>query len=523
MDLDLDEQDEVTDISHQMFHNSIREQIIFLLLFMLLYLGSFTLVNRFRRRDRDDLYSDDEDEIIIYRISLWLCSFSLAVTIGAALLLPISIASNEVLLLYPNSYYVQWLNSSLIHGLWDYVFLFSNISIFICLPFAYLFAESSGFFGHRPGLAARTHETMVAFTLLALMALGMSFVLSAWFDPEQSSLRTLLDIGSYYLPFLYSCLSCVGVMLLLIYTPVGFVRLFGVVAQILVRPPSGRGLQEDEAHAFDFEEATLKRKLNVLNNAGQTQLKSKPPLNINPAKLCSGLDDLYQIKPTATVDNISEAYRVNERLRELEAERRMLEKQRTPSAFRRNFLYPLAMLLLLALTGVTVLLVTQNTIELLIGIKALPLSSRQFTLGIQSLSKLGLLGSLLELVVIVYLGATSTVGLYTTPPMRRHRPKRKLTSLSQLILNCAILLILSSAFPLLARILGITNFDLLGDFGEIEWLGSFKFVLLYNLIFATAAGLCIFFKFTTTVRNELVARMTENYTMITKSLRRLRK
>lgn len=30
-------------------------------------------------------------------------------------------------------------------------------------------------------------------------------------------------------------------------------------------------------------------------------------------------------------------------------------------------------------------------------------------------------------------------------------------------------------------ITGITNFDLLGDFGEIEWLGSFTFVLLYNV------------------------------------------
>lgn len=45
-----------------------------------------------------------------------MCTFSLAVAIGAALLLPVSIASNEVLLLYPNSYYVKWLNSSLIQG-----------------------------------------------------------------------------------------------------------------------------------------------------------------------------------------------------------------------------------------------------------------------------------------------------------------------------------------------------------------------------------------------------------------------
>jgi hypothetical protein len=64
------------------------------------------------------------------------------------------------------------------------------------------------------------------------------------------------------------------------------------------------------------------------------------------------------------------------RLRELELERCELEKQRSSSCVQRNFGYPLAMLLLLLLTSITVLLVMQNTIELLIGIKALPLSSR---------------------------------------------------------------------------------------------------------------------------------------------------
>lgn len=89
---------------------------IFMLLFLLLYFGSFALIGRFRRRDREDLFSTDDDEVTVYRISLWLCTFSLAVAIGSALLLPISIASNEVLLLYPRSYYVKWLNSSLIQG-----------------------------------------------------------------------------------------------------------------------------------------------------------------------------------------------------------------------------------------------------------------------------------------------------------------------------------------------------------------------------------------------------------------------
>lgn len=42
----------------------------------------------------------------------------------------------------------------------------------------------------------------------------------------------------------------------------------------------------------------------------------------------------------------------------------------------------------------------------------------------------------------------------------------------------------------------MTNFDLLGDFGRIEWLGNFKLVLFYNLIFATAAISCLVRKFT---------------------------
>lgn len=54
---------------------------------------------------------------------------------------------------------------------------------------------------------------------------------------------------------------------------------------------------------------------------------------------------------------------------------------------------------------------------------------------------------------------------------------------------------------------GITNFDLLGDFGAIEWLGNFQIVLLYNLIFGIATAFCLINKFTATVRQELCTRL----------------
>ncbi|KAG4072779.1 hypothetical protein HA402_005256 [Bradysia odoriphaga] len=501
--MDLEDEDEVTDIREQIFHNTVREHIIFMLLVLLLYIGSFMLINKFRRRDREDLYSTDYDEILVYRISLWLCTLSLAVAVGAALLLPFSIASNEVLLLYPNSYYVKWLNSSLVQGLWNYVFLLANSSLFIFLPFAYLFSESSGFVGHKKGVISRVYETFVVLALLAIVVLGMTYVISAVIDPERSGFQTLMNLGSYYLPFLYSCISFLGVVALLVCTPFGFVKLFGVVGQVLVKPHLLRDVDE-EFQTFNLEEAFIRRKLEnsyncVADNSHHRSL-------YDSAKLyTSGIGDLYKMKTGN--GNSTDVNHLHERLRELESERKELDKQRTSTAFQRNFVYPIAMLLLLFLTGITVLIVVQNTLELLIGIKALPLSTRQFTLGITSLSKLGPIGAALEVCIIFYLGATSTVGLYTMPWMRKVRPRIKQTSLSLLIINCALVLILSSAQPLLSRIIGITNFDLLGDYGAIEWLGNFTFVLGYNLCFGAATTLCLVNKFTATVRRELCARL----------------
>ncbi|XP_073843049.1 protein Lilipod-like isoform X1 [Musca autumnalis] len=576
-----EEEEEVTDMKLQIFHNTVREHIIFLLLLIVLYFASYVLISRFRRKDRDDLFSNDEDELLVYRISSWLCTFSMAIAVGAALLLPVSIASNEVLLLYPNSYYVKWLNSSLIQGLWNHVFLFSNLALFVFLPFAYLFTESTGFSGHKKGIIARAYETFTVFSLLAFVVLGLTYVLSAVMDPEKIGFLSLFNLGSVHLPFLYSCVSFLGVLLLLLCTPFGFVRLFGVVGQVLVKPHLLRDVNE-EYIAFHMEEASVKRKLanlelqNVsinesLNSNGNGSYTTTTTtsnnsyirgsydmpngnylastitfsgggnyLNSSSTQTTSNhhhshhefrsnnfsnyynhvshrtpsLSHLIQRKPL-NGDSYDNLAKLNERLRELESERKELDKLRKSSAFQRNFVYPLAMLLLLFFTGITVLLVVQNTLELLIGIKALPLSTRQFTLGISSLSKLGPIGAGLEVCLIFYLGATSAVGFYTMPFMRNVRPQRRKTSLSQLILNCALVLILSSALPLLSRIIGITNFDLLGDFGAIEWLGNFQIVLLYNLVFGTTTALVVANKFTATVRQELCARLVENYVIFT--------
>lgn len=246
------------------------------------------------------------------------------------------------------------------------------------------------------------------------------------------------DLGSYHLPFLYSCVSFLGVLLLLVCTPLGFIRLFGVVGQVLVKPHLMRDVNE-EYHASYLEEASVKRKLENLQHKEMLSLSSPTPSSssspspldnklpefanatfINSSKNCDKITipkafgsftDSFlryrrttQKKPSDSIGtnpktnhhshqpNYSIKYSMQtgtnkfynniecddlyERLRELKLERKELDKLRSSTAIQRNLIYPLAMLMLLFLTGITVLIVVQNTLELLIGIKALPLSTR---------------------------------------------------------------------------------------------------------------------------------------------------
>ena len=82
------------------------------------------------------------------------------------------------------------------------------------------------------------------------------------------------------------------------------------------------------------------------------------------------------------------------------------------------------------------------------------------TLGISSLTSFGVVGVAIEVVLIAFLFVCSLVGLYTIPGIRCIRPTAHETTLTQIILNCGLYVILSSALPLLAKILGKSNAQL---------------------------------------------------------------
>ncbi|XP_065275372.1 protein LMBR1L [Emys orbicularis] len=460
---------DVLGLREQLFHERVRECLICTLLFASLYILCHFIITRFKKHADFTTVEDDEDAAVD-RIALSMCTFTLAVSLGAVLLLPFSILTNEVLLLFPHNYYIQWLNGSLIHGLWNLVFLFSNLSLVFLMPFAYFFTEAEGFAGSKKGILARVYETFVVLLLLTLLVLGMVWVASAIVDEDAGSRESLYDLWEYYLPYLYSCISLFGVLLLLLCTPVGLSRMFTVTGKLLVKPRLLEDLDE-QLNCTRFEEAALSRKI----SASPTSCW----LSLNAALL-------------------------RERFLAIQSRRLALELRRGASPWQRNLGYPLAMLCLLALTGIAVLVVCFHTLELLLDDAAMPRGIQDTPLGQASFSIFGSFGAALQVVLIFYLMVSSVVGFYSSPMFTRLLPARQDTPMTKIIGNCVSLLVLSSALPVFSRTLGITRFDLLGDFGRFNWLGNFYIVFLYNMLFATLTTLCLVKKFTWAVRAELI-------------------
>uniref|UniRef100_A0A672J807 Limb development membrane protein 1 n=1 Tax=Salarias fasciatus TaxID=181472 RepID=A0A672J807_SALFA len=395
------EEDDVS-IREQNFHSQVREYIICFLLFAVLYIVSYCIITRYKRRSDDH---EDEDAVV-NRISLYLCTFTLAVSGGAVFLLPFSIISNEILLSFPKNYYIQWLNGSLIHGLWNLVSLFSNLCLFVLMPFAYFFLESEGFAGSKKGIRARILETFVMLFLLALLILGIVWVASALIDNDAASMESLYDLWEFYLPYLYSCISLMGGLLLLMCTPVGLSRMFTVMGQLLVKPTILEDLDE-QIYCIHLQEEALQRRLNGVH------LKA--------------------------------------------------------SGWEKNLLYPIVMLILLTGTTISVLMVALNILYLLVDETAMPKGSTERGIGNTSLSTFGVAQAALEIILMFYLMVSSVVGFYSLRVFEGLTPRKDdttmttacllYTSVSEMILNCIFVSI--TRFDLLGD---FGRFNWLGNF-----------------------------------------------------------
>lgn len=106
------------------------------------------------------------------------------------------------------------------------------------------------------------------------------------------------------------------------------------------------------------------------------------------------------------------------------------------------------------------------------------------------LSVLGPVGAALEVVLILYLIAASLLGCYSLPLVARIRPRPHDTPMVHVIANCVVVLMLSSALPLLARTLG-NDGGIYVCFNGVQYLQKFCFHC-HSLLLSCAIYMDIF-------------------------------
>ncbi|XP_030875345.1 limb region 1 protein homolog isoform X3 [Leptonychotes weddellii] len=254
--------------------------------------------------------------------------------------------------------------------------------------------------------------------LLALLILGIVWVASALIDKDAASMESLYDLWEFYLPYLYSCISLMGCLLLLLCTPVGLSRMFTVMGQLLVKPTILEDLDE-QIYIITLEEEALQRRLNGLSSS----------VEYNIMELEQELENVKTLKTK-------------------------LERRKKASAWERNLVYPAVMVLLLIETSISVLLVACNILCLLVDETAMPKGTRGPGIGNASLSAFGFVGAALEIILIFYLMVSSVVGFYSLRFFGNFIPKKDDTTMTKIIGNCVSILVLSSALPVMSRTLG---------------------------------------------------------------------
>jgi hypothetical protein len=321
----------ITDAREQQLNDFIRELLVCILIYCFLYAIAYFTIKYLRKSKESDDYVLDYEDAIADRVSIWLCTFTLATCFGAVLLLPMSIIANEIILLAPENFYWKWLNSSLIHGLWNAIFLFSNLSLFMFLPFAHLFAESIGLPGYKKGIKSRVLETSLLLLLIVICVIGISFVISSVFDSDNAASHSFFNISDYHLPFLYSCISFIGVLFLLICTPLGFAHLFKVVSNLIMKSTFRVDLKED-IEMYEFEENCIQCKIDDLNK------RRVDGRSTNRNELVTNL-----------IQKEEQLKSFNQMLSQVRASKKEIVNKSKRSTIFRNLCYPFIMIFLLIL------------------------------------------------------------------------------------------------------------------------------------------------------------------------------
>lgn len=383
--------------------------------------------------------------------------------LGAVILVPVTIFSHDLMLQFPENYIIKWMNDTLIYGLWNYMFMGISLCVFIILPFAYFYQEAQGF-GTGKGLLPPLYEAGLVLLLFGATVGGIIFVIDSVVNFVPESL-------SAYLPFLYSIITGFGSLFVMGFVPLGFTTLTKI----------GLGRFSTYKH---FQSARDQEKTLLLEkHAIEFQLQNLKWLSEKKReKLITKMHTIqHHLERGFSFGSVEDVYDDIERRTIFQRGWKVIRwSLRNTLAFTItccNLLFPGMIVLRGTLGGTRMILlkiygtITKSSVQYYDGVvNFLPLINGRMLYAI-------------DMCLIIYTVVSAFVGLYNSVWFHKMKPRRRETPIYKIVLNVWILLILSSSIPIVARLLDLSNFDLMAFYHYTEYMRNIYLVLLYKFIF----------------------------------------
>jgi hypothetical protein len=428
------------DIYSSEFYYTLKNWVVSLVFFSVLFGLSYSGLFYFKR---NKIGNDKKGQS--NHITLFLCAVGLTIAISIPILLPVTIVSDALLRANPQSAWLHWFHSNLIFGLWNYLFLATSGCLFVILPFAYFWQEAEGV-GTGRGLLPRVYEaTLVLFLFIALivglMSVAHNFI---YFLPD--------DIFAY-LPFAYSLITLVGSGIVMVCMPRGFTTLtkegFEMFRplRILFNADTERLLLLLEKESLELK---LSQNITEFGDFEKEQLSKR----------------LKQLKQRLTGD-IAFEHTTRSNLRHFgKAMWWLLQNGMALLVTECNLLLPALIATKTILGTLSPILQSFLKLDMVFGTF---ISSIYVTI--------------VETVLVLYTSISAFVGLYHSQWFQGWRPKKRDTPMYRIVINTFVILVISSALPVVSRILGLVTFDLMEYYKYTDYMRNTYFIMTYKILF----------------------------------------
>mmetsp|Transcript_4199 Transcript_4199/g.10177 ORF Transcript_4199/g.10177 Transcript_4199/m.10177 type:complete len:629 (+) Transcript_4199:1618-3504(+) len=217
------------------FYTILKDYMLYVLYFFALYAVAHTRLKRYQRAnqtknisrklnpaesqdvdlDWDESAQDDET------LPFALCTFTVCVSLGSVLLVPLTIFDALLRKYVSGEDMYGGLGSTNVGVLWELLFSLSNMCHYLIIPFSFLYIESEGFGGSRGrSFFSRLRETTMTLILILILMWLLLYILQK---------LSLLHVER--LAFSYLLTASIGSCIFLVSAPFGFERLIYYAVQ----------------------------------------------------------------------------------------------------------------------------------------------------------------------------------------------------------------------------------------------------------------------------------------------------